>query len=304
MPETGQVPGSPGRRLRLQRRKSALDQEGLAKLLGVTKEEVSAMENNKQPLSQHAEAFLANPPQKVPASPSPPPRPKKRAAGEGPAAPSSVEPLPDVDEAQDGPGPRVERPDAAPRPEPSRDIKPLPREADIEELERALRILFAGESFLVPREQPDGSIQHVEALVPGLAQLVGTVDEFDGMVIRTYAPGMAKAWADLARENATVRKILIGMTYGGAYRGVIAASLPPLMAIAVHHGAFGLGRPAPTVEHRQPPPPGPEEEPVFTDPFAPPDFIENGDGTWTHPGTGIVGVFGPQGWVPLDQAAS
>lgn len=305
-----QVPGSPGRRLRLQRRKSGLDQEGLARLLGVDKATVSEMENNRAPLSSEAEAFLASPPQKVPAPSSARPGRRAEKPGGGGARATSdpaPEPLPNVEEQPDGPGPRVEvEGDRKPKPEPSRDIRPLPREGEIEELEHALRILFAGESFLVPREQPDGTVQHVEAIVPGLAQLIGTVDEFDGMIIRTYAPGMAKAWADLARENATVRKILIGMTYGGAYRGVIAASLPPLMAIAVHHGAFGLGRPAPPPVVEQEPPPGSEEYAAATHngsgAFDPPEFIDNGDGTWTHPGSGQVGVFGPQGWLPIDRA--
>jgi len=112
----------------------------------------------------------------------------------------------------------------------------------------------------------------VEAVIPGMAQLVGMVDEFDGMVIRTYAPGMARAWAELARENEQVRRILNGLTYGGAYRGVLAASLPAILAIAAHHGAFGLGQP------KAPPPPQPAEEyPAEHWPPPQPEPVAEGD---------------------------
>lgn len=238
-----QTPGSPGRRLRLMRRKCLLDQEGLAKILNTDKAAISRMENNAEPLSAAAEAFLADPPTPVPARPARPPRARRSAEKPAEAAPP---PDPEAElagpEAERGePGPRVQ--DAPPRAAASPPASTRPRAGEIAELEAALLKMFAGETFLVPKQAPDGSTIQVEAVIPGIAQVVGMADEFDGMVIRTYAPGMARAWAELARENERVRKILIGVTYGGAYRGVMAASLPAILAIAAHHGAFGLGQP-------------------------------------------------------------
>jgi transcriptional regulator with XRE-family HTH domain len=247
---------TPGRRLRLDRRKAGLSQEGLAEVLGVDKDTVSQMENNRLPLSTAAKAFSASPPARVPAEPRAP----------APAPSPADEPLSGLGaEDKDGPGPRVgpdaspER-DAAPRPA----IRPAaaPREGEIKELEEALLKLFAGEAFLVPRPQPDGSTIQVEAVIPGLAQMVGMVDEFDGQIIRTYAPGMARAWADLARVNPTVRRVLMGLTFGGAYRGVIAATLPATLAIMAHHGMLPQlgGGPTRIVEQPhapEPPPDGP-----------------------------------------------
>lgn len=300
----GQIPGSDGRRLRLQRRKAGLSMEELAELLGTDKAGLSDMENNRESLTTAARAFLADPPQRVPAPGTATrkrPAGGKAAAGGGGSAdppPPPDEPLPVVEEEQQGPGPRPTSTDSAPRPRAK--IEALPRQSDIDDLEVALRTLLAGESFLIPREQPDGTVLQVEAVLPGLAQGVGMYDEFDGEIIRIYAPGIAHAWAELARTNSTVRKVLFGLTYGGAYRGVIAASLPPLMAIAVHHGAFGLGReraPETVYEHPQPDPTagfqsdtGPWE-PVFTD---------NGDGTWTDP-NGQVGRWGPSGFMTLEE---
>jgi len=232
---------SPGRRLRLDRRKAGLSQEALAKRLGVDKEAVSKMERDLRPLTNEAKAFSASPPTPVPPGPAVPRPPADAEPGAGP------EPLPSVDEPGDGPGPRVD--DAPPR----AGAKPVlaPSRGEIAELESALLKLFAGEEFLVPRSQPDGTVTQVSATIPGIAQMVGMVDEFDGLIIKTYAPGMAKAWAELARVNPTVRKVLVGLTYGGAYRGVMAATAPVILALVAHHGllpGFG-GPPAVVVEH-------------------------------------------------------
>lgn len=245
----------PGRRLRLDRRKALLDQAGLAKLLGCTIEEVSKMEQNKIDLSPAAEAFIANTPRAVPAEQKPKPASKD--------VPLPPEPPVDPDavieqEAGDG-GPQT-APEDAPAGRGDKPPKPLgpgqlaatkPRKDEIVALEAALLTFFAGEVFLVPREMPDGTVIQAEAVIPGLAQFIGMVDPFDGQIIRTYAPGMARAWAQLAEQNPTVLKWLNAVTYGGAYRGVIAATLPALMAIVMHHGLLGniMGGPAQVVEH-------------------------------------------------------
>lgn len=258
------APMKPGRRLRLDRRKAGLDQEGLARQLGVDVDTVSKMERDLVPLTDKAKEFSANVPARVPTGPRPAtPKP------EGPQKPGEEPGLPSVEEEAEGLGPRVEHSDAAPKP--GRTPKPsmaLAPPGEIAELERALLKMFAGEAFLIPRTDPEGNVTQVEAIIPGVAQAVGMFDEFDGMIIRTYAPGMAKAWAELARVNPTVRKVLTGLTYGGAYRGVVAATLPAALAIMAHHGMLpqlGGGGP-PVVDHppaAPPPAPEPQHAPGF-----------------------------------------
>lgn len=252
---------TPGRRLRLDRRKAGLSQAELAKQLGHSLEEISAMENDRVPLSTSAQAFSASIPARVPkAKPQAAPMPgPPQTGGDEPGGP---------EEQRDGPGPRVElgeepgERDRAPKPSAVKPRELLPARGEIAELEDALLKLFAGEHFLVPRKTPEGVVQ-VEAVIPGIAQVVAMYDEFDGQIIQTYAPGMAKAWAELARVNPTVRKILIGLTYGGAYRGVMAASLPPLIAILAHHGALpNFGGPGRVVE-AAPPPPAEDGGPLY-----------------------------------------
>lgn len=231
---------TPGRRLRLDRRKAGLSQEQLAAKLGTTLEEVSAMENNKQALSTAAKAFSASPPAGPP-RPARQARPKPAAlqppsdgstAGEEPPPPLPPEP----EERREGPGPRTGG-DAPPRPGPRAAIA---TSSQIEELEQALLHFFAGQEFVIPAEE--GQEARI-GLIPGVATLVGAVDEFDGQIIQLYAPAMAHAWAELARTNATVRKFLVGITYGGAWRGVAAATMPAVLAIMAHHGMLDIFRP-------------------------------------------------------------
>lgn len=250
------APMPPGRRLRLDRRKALLDQGGLAKILGCTVEEVSLMEQNKIPLTPAAQAFCSNPPARVPPSLPPAATPLPGVPGpeegqpEGVAAevPLTGGPAPETG-GEPPEGKKEGKKDAAPKP---LGVVPAPpRQGDIRELEAALLKFFAGESFLLPREAADGTITQIEANIPGVAQFVGMLDPFDGQIIATYAPGMARAWAQLAQENPTVHRWLNAVTYGGAYRGVLAATLPAIMAIVLHHGVLGLGQPAPLEHHPQ-----------------------------------------------------
>lgn len=244
-----------GRRLRLDRRKAGLSQAELATQLGHTEEEISLMERDKLELSTSAAAFCANLPARQP-------RPAKAKAPK-PAAPQTPEEPLGGGEDEPGPGPRVEvEPPPAREDKPPRGGRPPAQQVlargEIAELEDALLKMFGGERLIVPKQTPDGVVQ-VEAVIPGIAQVVGMFDKFDGQIIETYSPGMAKAWAELARVNPRVRSVLIGLTYGGAYRGVLAATLPCVVAIAAHHGAFaGLGGGG----QEPPPPPLPEPDPT------------------------------------------
>ena len=221
-----------GRRLRLDRRKAGLSQQELADKLGHSLEEISAMENDRLEPSAAAQAFQANLPARVP-------RAKAKATPPPPAPETGSEQPPGEVLGEPGEvGPRVEQGDKPPQA--SRRAKGpqvLAPRGEIQELEDALLKMFAGERLIIPKQTADGVIQ-TEAVIPGIAQVVGMWDEFDGRIIETYSPGMAKAWAELARVNPRVRSVLVGLTYGGAYRGVLAATLPPIVAIMAHHGAF------------------------------------------------------------------
>jgi transcriptional regulator with XRE-family HTH domain len=248
-----------GRRLRLDRRKAGLSQVELADQLGHSLEEISAMENDRLELSTAAVAFCANVPARVPTG-----KPKAAPPAAGPET-APEPPEPGSEEGKGEPGPRTAV--AGGKDKPPRAEKPKPQvlapRGEIAELEDALLKMFAGERLIVPKQTPDGVVQ-VEAVIPGIAQVVGMWDEFDGRIIETYGPGMAKAWAELARVNPRVRSVLIGLTYGGAYRGVLAATLPCCVAIAAHHGAFQRPQQPPPVaaapegDPTQPPQPGQE----------------------------------------------
>lgn len=209
----------PGKRLRVQREKEKLTQAQLADRLGTDAETVSRMERGEEPLSESALAFnqatLSD-------------RQRRRLKETTKEAGRDSEPR------KPGPGYAT----------------PPPRSYD-PDLERALLNLFAGETFYVPRKNEQGEIVQQEATIPGVAQVVGMFDEFDGMVIGAYAPGMARAWAQLAAENDAVHKMLTFVTYGGAWRGVMVATAPPLLAIAAHHGALPVGRFGPAEEPEQ-----------------------------------------------------
>lgn len=119
-------------------------------------------------------------------------------------------------------------------------------EAAKSQLESDLRDVFAGQRFLVPvrTEVAPGEyeIRHQEGFIPGVAQAAGLLGgPDDERAIVLYSAAMARAWADLADENTAVRRFLMGLTYGGAWRGVIAATLPCILAIAGNHG---LGLPS------------------------------------------------------------
>jgi hypothetical protein len=182
------------------------------------------------------------------------PEPEPAAQGEpggagGGAAPTAPPPPPAPDaepEPERGPAaPEPERGDRPPAPAPT-----APRvswdAAAKSQLESDLRDLFAGQHFLVPMriQRDDGSheIVHQDAFMPGVAQLAGAVGGApDEDLIRLHAASMAHAWAELADENPGVRRFLMGMTYGGAWRGVIAATLPVVLGLAGNHG---IGLPA------------------------------------------------------------
>lgn len=175
-----------------------------------------------------AETPPAPPEPGAPAQPAPMPEPPPPPTPDAPPVPPSPAP------------PAGDKPPTTP------EAKPLgPKvtwdDAAKSQLEADLRDFFAGQHFLVPVRVEvapgEHEIRHQQGFIPGVAQLAGAVGgDADEQAITLYAASMAHAWAELADENAGVRRFLLGMTYGGAWRGVMMATLPVVLGLAGNHG--------------------------------------------------------------------
>lgn len=128
----------------------------------------------------------------------------------------------------------------------------------------------------------------LEEWFSGMALLPMAVgDHYSAHIIASRAGHLAEAWADLAKTNPGVRKVLEGMLQGGAWGGVILASGSVLVPILGHYGLLppvdpwaGLYGPPPVPQGRRPivpPPPG------QTGPQAPPQAPQ-GPGMGHHRG--------------------
>lgn len=98
-------------------------------------------------------------------------------------------------------------------------------------------------------------------MAPALAYSIAGDDWAAGFVTER-APILAEAWYKLAQESPPVRRILVKLTTGSAWGGVIAASLMTAVPLLAHHGLLPFALPmgdegeyegAPIV----PPPPAP-----------------------------------------------
>lgn len=61
-------------------------------------------------------------------------------------------------------------------------------------------------------------------------------DEYGAHIIATRTPAMAKAWYDLAQENAAIKRMLTRLAEGSAWGGVVLSTSAVLIPLAVHHG--------------------------------------------------------------------
>jgi DNA-binding XRE family transcriptional regulator len=129
---------------------------------------------------------------------------------------------------------------------PPRDVRPpkerpavLPAEDErgLAALEVRVLKLIQGEDISIPvADVGETTVRYAEQHIPGVADVVGMVNEFDGEIIRANSVAMAKAWVKLARENVRVRRFLEMLTAGGAWRDVFAATAPVVIAILLNHG--------------------------------------------------------------------
>lgn len=70
-------------------------------------------------------------------------------------------------------------------------------------------------------------------------------DDQCAMIITQGAPALGKSWAELAKVNPAVARILNSLTEGSVYGGLIYAHLMVLAPIAMHHGLWPAGIPNP-----------------------------------------------------------
>jgi len=81
------------------------------------------------------------------------------------------------------------------------------------------------------------------ALYPKLVQFYGTVgiavagfgDRECGVAVAASAEGCAEAWDELAKQNASVKRVLEMVLQTGAWSAVIAAHFPIALAVTQHH---------------------------------------------------------------------
>lgn len=89
-------------------------------------------------------------------------------------------------------------------------------------------------------------------------------DEYSAEIVLANAGQLAESWDRLAAENPRVRETLEKMVEGGAWSGVVMASVATLIPIAARYGALPpvtatmVGAPMPPERKRKPKPPRPE----------------------------------------------
>jgi hypothetical protein len=71
-----------------------------------------------------------------------------------------------------------------------------------------------------------------------IALIVMTREPFDGQIIAGNQDRFIKAWLEVARTNAKLRKALIRITSVGAYGEAVTATLAIVAPILAHHGTL------------------------------------------------------------------
>lgn len=155
-------------------------------------------------------------------------------------------PLPGLDEPPvrehdngDAPPDFTVRPESPPAKEPKREVPepPKPRPLRANELKSALEDFFGGISIAV----------------------MFTGDEYCASIIATQAEPLAEAWAELAKKNVRVRRMIEMLLQGSAWGQVITVTAATVIPIAAHHGLYPKGAPMPFTFGLGPPPPPSDE---------------------------------------------
>lgn len=96
------------------------------------------------------------------------------------------------------------------------------------------------EKPLPPMPRPGSLAKPLTEMYGSLGLVVFGFDQACGTAIISNAGSAAKSLEDLARANPAARRVLVALTQTGAFGSVIAAHLPILTVVAVHHGSKDL----------------------------------------------------------------
>jgi DNA-binding XRE family transcriptional regulator len=209
--------------LKTYRRERQWRQRDLAEYLGLDQPTVSELERGVREIpSEVAEKLEA-------LSPAPE---HDDAGGSGTGGSAAPEPPPVA--APEGGGPDVPpRPTRPPRATP----RVVPSDTELRALEvRVLKLIQGDDVAIMVADPGETEIRSVTQHIPGLADVVGMANEYDGQIIAANAVALSKAWVKVARENRRVRMILETLTAGGAWRDAFAATMPVVLAILLNHG--------------------------------------------------------------------
>lgn len=91
-----------------------------------------------------------------------------------------------------------------------------------------------------PRPPRKGSLEaRLGELIGGFALPFAAMGDMHcAGVIAQRGPALAGAWAELAQQNAAVKRVLERMLSGGAWGGVIVSTLAIAVPMAQHHGIY------------------------------------------------------------------
>jgi hypothetical protein len=85
--------------------------------------------------------------------------------------------------------------------------------------------------------------------------IMTTGDEHCANVVATQAKPLSEAWAELAKKNTRVKRMIEMMLQGSAWGSVITVTAATVIPIAAHHGLYPQGFPMPFTFGVGPPPP-------------------------------------------------
>lgn len=91
-----------------------------------------------------------------------------------------------------------------------------------------------------PMPRPGSLAKPLTEMYGSLGLVVFGFDQACGTAIITNAGDAAKSLEELARVNPAARRVIVALTQTGAWSQVIAAHLPILTVVAVHHGPRDL----------------------------------------------------------------
>jgi hypothetical protein len=89
----------------------------------------------------------------------------------------------------------------------------------------------------VPGKPREGSlVKPLTELYTSVGLMLAPIDPVCSVAFIENAESCAKALETLARENETVRRVILAMTQTSAWGGVLIAHLPLLLMVMMHHG--------------------------------------------------------------------